>query len=134
MTRQGKNTHQFKRSPCPVASTLDIIGDKWTLLVVRDLFSGKKTYSEFQESPEKIPTNILADRLKRLAEYEIVEKSPYQVHPVRYEYKLTAKGRDLGEVLKALVHWGETHLPGTKAQMAPASVGLHGGKYPGSMV
>ena len=54
------------RSPCPIANTLDIIGDKWTLLVIRDLFAGKTTYGEFQDSPEGIPTNILADRLKRL--------------------------------------------------------------------
>jgi DNA-binding HxlR family transcriptional regulator len=116
MAKSGKNV-KMKRSPCPVASTLDIIGDKWSLLVVRDLFAGKKTYSEFQGSPEKIPTNILADRLKRLTEYEIIEKNPYQQSPLRYEYKLTAKGMDLGAVLKAIVQWGEKHLPGTKAQM-----------------
>jgi DNA-binding HxlR family transcriptional regulator len=117
MAKSGKTVVKMKRSPCPVASTLDIIGDKWSLLVVRDLFAGKKTYSEFQGSPEKIPTNILADRLKRLTEYEIIEKNPYQQSPLRYEYKLTAKGMDLGAVLKAIVQWGEKHLPGTKAQM-----------------
>jgi DNA-binding HxlR family transcriptional regulator len=119
MATKHKASSQSKRSPCPVASTLDIIGDKWTLLVIRDLFAGKKTYSEFQGSPEKIPTNILADRLKRLSEYKIIEKRPYQTHPVRYEYTLTAKGRDLGIVLKAMAHWGETHLPGTKAMIVP---------------
>ena len=119
MAKSPDKPSKFKRSPCPVASALDIIGDKWTLLVVRDLFAGKKTYSEFQASPEKIPTNILAERLKRLAEHGILEKRPYQEHPVRYEYCLTAKGRDLGLVLKALVNWGEKHLPGTKARMAP---------------
>ena len=112
----------FRRSPCPVACTLDILGDKWTLLVVRDLFSGKKTYSEFQNSPESIPTNILADRLKRLLEHGIVEKKPYQEHPVRYEYALTPKGRDLGGVLKAVVQWGEKHVPGSKALMKPEGV------------
>jgi DNA-binding HxlR family transcriptional regulator len=119
MTKQFLKSIQFKRSPCPVASTLDILGDKWTLLVVRDLFAGKKTYSEFQGSPENIPTNILADRLKRLARYEIIEKRPYQTHPVRYEYILTQKGKDLGVVLKAMVHWGETHIRGSKALMRP---------------
>jgi DNA-binding HxlR family transcriptional regulator len=119
MAKKNETPGKLKRSLCPVASTLDIIGDKWTLLVVRDLFAGKKTYKEFQESPEKIPTNILADRLKRLTEYEIIEKRPYQKHPIRYEYRLTAKGKDLGAVLMAMVHWGETHLPGTKALMAP---------------
>lgn len=119
MTNRSLKRTQFKRSPCPVASTLDILGDKWTLLVVRDLFVGKKTYSEFQASPEKIPTNILADRLKRLTEHGVLEKRPYQEHPVRYEYYLTEKGRDLGAMLSAMVSWGEKHLPGTKAWMAP---------------
>jgi DNA-binding HxlR family transcriptional regulator len=119
MENNGESSFEFRRSPCPVASTLDILGDKWTLLVVRDLFAGKKTYSEFQASPEKIPTNILAERLKRLLQNGIIEKTPYQEHPVRYEYGLTAKGRDLGPVLLAVVRWGEMHLPGTKAMMKP---------------
>jgi len=110
---------KLRRSPCPVACTLDILGDRWTLLVVRDLFAGKKIYSEFQESPEKIPTNILADRLRRLTGSGIVEKKPYQQRPVRYEYILTDKGRDLGQVLKAVVQWGEKHIPGSKAMMKP---------------
>lgn len=79
------------RSPCPIANTLDILGDKRTLLVIRDLFSGKKTYTDFQSSPESIPTNILANRLKRLADYGIIEKTPYQQRPVRYAYRLTEK-------------------------------------------
>lgn len=112
MNRQTEQPVNAKRSPCPVAGTLDIVGDKWTLLVVRDLFSGKKTYSQFQNSPEKIPTNILADRLKRLTRYGIVEKQPYQTHPVRYEYLLTTKGKELGLVLKAMKEWGERYLEG----------------------
>jgi DNA-binding HxlR family transcriptional regulator len=119
MKERHDTSHKFKRSLCPVACTLDIVGDKWTLLVVRDLFAGKKTYSEFQDSPENIPTNILADRLKRLVEHGIVVKEPYQMHPVRYEYALTARGRDLGLVLKAMVHWGEKHVPGSKALIKP---------------
>lgn len=113
-----KSTEQkFPRSSCPVACALDLIGDKWTLLVVRDLLAGKKTYSEFQGSPENIPTNILADRLKRLSEHEIVVKNPYQDNPVRYEYLLTRKGKELGKVLRVLVIWGEKYIPGTKAQL-----------------
>lgn len=119
MTEPQKSLGNFRRSPCPVACTLDILGDKWTLLVVRDLFCGKKTYGEFQNSPEKIPTNILAERLKRLTESGIVVKVPYQKHPVRYEYILTDKGRDLGRVLAALVQWGEKHISGSKASMKP---------------
>ena len=105
------------RSPCPIANTLDIIGDKWTLLVVRDLFAGKHTYGEFQSSPERIPTNILADRLKRLVAHGIVEKQPYQQRPVRYAYELTDTGRDLGPVLKDLSQWGLKNIKDTQAKI-----------------
>lgn len=102
-----------QRSPCPIASALDIVGDKWTLLVVRDMFLGKATYSELQKSPEKIPTNILADRLKRLEQGGIISKQSYQQRPLRYAYRLTKKGYDLGGILKAMVAWGNRHIPGT---------------------
>jgi len=113
----SKNTGKGKgvdgRSPCPVACSLDLLGDKWTLLVVRDLLLGKTTYSEFQRSPEGIPTNILAERLKRLQAAGIIEKSQYQERPVRYAYRLTEKGRDLQPVLLAMIDWGNKHIPGT---------------------
>ena len=102
------------RSLCPVASTLDLVGDKWSLLVIRDLLHGKRTYGEILQSPEGIPTNILADRLARLEQAGIVERAPYQERPVRYAYSLTPKGRDLGEVVLALVRWGTKHIPGTR--------------------
>ena len=102
------------RSPCPIANTLDILGDKWTLLVIRDLFAGKSTYSEFQASPERIPTNILADRLKRLNEKNIILKTPYQDRPVRYAYQLTDKGQLLGPVLKEMQNWGINNIAGTR--------------------
>jgi len=105
------------RSPCPIANTLDIVGDKWTLLVIRDLFAGKSTYGEFQSSPEGIPTNILADRLKRLAGHGIIQKSPYQQNPVRYAYQLTNTGRSLGPLLEQLVKWGKKNIAGTEARM-----------------
>lgn len=120
MKQSHSSSHAFQRSPCPVACTLDIVGDKWTLLVIRDLFVGKKTYSEFQKSPEQIPSNILADRLKRLTEHGIIAKEPYQTNPIRYEYILTQKGKDLGLVLNAVVQWGEKHIPGCMALMKPA--------------
>ena len=103
----------FTRSACAVANSLDIVGDKWSLLVVRDLLHGKQTYGELANSPERIPTNILADRLKRLEAAGIILSSPYQQHPVRYRYTLTPKGSALGEVLLAFVHWGKQHIPGT---------------------
>jgi DNA-binding HxlR family transcriptional regulator len=103
----------FTRSPCAVANSLDIVGDKWSLLVVRDLLHGKRTYGELADSPERIPTNILADRLRRLEDAGIVASTPYQERPVRYAYTLTPKGKDLGDVLLAFVRWGKRHLPGT---------------------
>ena len=105
----------FARSPCAVANSLDILGDKWSLLVVRDMLHGKRTYGELALSPERIPTNILAERLKRLESAGIVTSTPYQERPVRYAYTLTPKGRALSEVLLAFVRWGKQHIPGTVA-------------------
>jgi len=111
----------FARSPCAVANSLDILGDKWSLLVVRDMLHGKRTYGELALSPERIPTNILAERLKRLESAGIIASTPYQDRPVRYAYTLTAKGSALGEVLLAFVRWGKQHIPGTVAlNQAPA--------------
>lgn len=103
----------FARSACAIANSLDILGDKWSLLVVRDLLHGKRTYGELALSPERIPTNILADRLERLQSAGIVTRTPYQQRPVRYAYTLTPKGSSLGDVLLAFVRWGKQHIPGT---------------------
>ena len=105
---------QFRRSRCAIANALDLVGDKWSLLVIRDMLRGKRTYGELVDSPEKIPTNILADRLKRLEEAGIIASAAYQERPVRYAYALTEKGAALGEVLLALVRWGKAHIPGTQ--------------------
>ncbi len=107
----------FRRSPCPVANTLELVGDKWSLLVVRDLLHGKQTYGELADSPERIPTNILADRLVRLESAGIITSRAYQERPVRYAYSLTKKGSALGDVLLALVRWGKENIPGTKVYM-----------------
>ena len=103
----------FARSACAIANSLDILGDKWSLLVVRDLLHGKRTYGELALSPERIPTNILADRLERLVSAGIVTRTPYQQRPVRYAYTLTPKGSALGDVLLAFVRWGKQYIPGT---------------------
>lgn len=100
------------RSTCPIACVLDIFGDKWTLLVIRDLIFNKHRYGEFIESPEGIPTNILADRLKRLEAAGIICKVLYQSNPPRAEYYLTSKGAELGRVLGAMRKWAERHVPG----------------------
>jgi DNA-binding HxlR family transcriptional regulator len=104
----------FRRSACAVANTLDLVGDKWSLLVVRDLLHGKQTFSELLDSPEAISTNLLADRLARLEEAGIIVSTPYQERPVRYAYSLSEKGMALGNVLQALVQWGTSHIPGTQ--------------------
>ena len=120
--KQRKATSRVRtpRSPCPIANTLDILGDKWTLLVVRDLlFLDKHLYGEFMQSGEGIPTNILADRLKRLEETGLVTKEPYQSNPVRHQYRLTRKGAELFPVLREIIRWANKHVPGTS--VPPAS-------------
>ena len=104
-----------RRSACPVACALDLAGDKWTLLVVRDLLRGRQTYGALADSPEGIPTNILADRLRRLEEGGLVRATPYQKRPVRYAYALTEKGLGLEDVMRAFGRWGTRHLRGTRA-------------------
>jgi DNA-binding HxlR family transcriptional regulator len=99
------------RSNCPVASALDVVGDRWTLVVLRTIFAGRHRYNELADIPEKISSNILADRLARLEEYELVAKSPYQRNPVRYQYHLTRKGADLLPVLQALATWASRNIP-----------------------
>ncbi len=101
-----------RRSRCPVACTLDVLGDKWSLLVIRDIARGKKRYGEFLGSPEGIPTNILADRLKRLTAKGIITARRYSQHPPRVEYALTAKGEDLRPIMRAMVEWGIRHAGG----------------------
>lgn len=100
-----------ERSNCPVAGTLDIIGDRWTLLIVRDIFKGKKRYSEFLESAEKIPTNILANRLKAMEETGLIERKMYSERPPRFEYELTESGKKVGQLVKMLRDWGVENLP-----------------------
>jgi len=108
------------RSRCPIAGALDILGDAWTLLVLRDLlFYDKHRFADFLASPEHISTNILAERLKRLERCGLVERRRYQERPPRDEYVLTARGHDLLPVLRELITWGKAHVPGV-AQKPPA--------------
>ncbi len=102
-----------QRSPCPISSFLDILGDKWTLLVIRDLFIGLTQFGDLQNSPEKIPTNILSERLKRLVMAGIVEKVQYQDRPVRYHYLLTEKGKRLWPVIREMMEWSHQYLDNT---------------------
>jgi DNA-binding HxlR family transcriptional regulator len=87
------------------------------------MLAGKSTYGQFIESLEGIPTNILADRLKRLEKFGIVTRSIYQERPVRHAYSLTPKGKQLGRVLRAIADWGLENIPGTKKEIVPGSFG-----------
>ena len=95
-----------------MSCTLDVVGDRWSLLVIRDLARGKKRFGEFLASREGIPTNILTDRLKRLRARGLVTCRRYSAHPVRVEYRLTEKGEDLRPILRAMVDWGVQHAGG----------------------
>ena len=108
------NKLEFTRSSCPITNSLDLLGDKWTILIIRDLVLGKKRYQEFLSSPEKISTNILANRLKRLQNAKIIIRQAYQHNPVRYEYTLTDSGKALRAVLQTLATWGLKNFPGSR--------------------
>jgi DNA-binding HxlR family transcriptional regulator len=98
------------RSQCPVSTALDIFGDKWSLLILRDLiFKNKSTYGEFLDTDEKIATNILADRLAMLEAESIITKNTHPENKVKMLYKLTAKGIDLIPVLVEIIMWSEKY-------------------------
>jgi DNA-binding HxlR family transcriptional regulator len=111
----------FLRSDCPLACALDIIGDKWTMLILRDLFTGKSRYGDFLASGEGIPSNVLATRLRHLEEAGLIDAVPYQERPKRLEYRLTKTGSSLAPTVISLVHWGVDHIPGTREPKIPAS-------------
>ncbi|MFK7803375.1 MAG: winged helix-turn-helix transcriptional regulator [Anaerolineae bacterium] len=105
---------ELKRSKCPITNVLDVFGDRWTLLIVRDmLLHGWHRYGDFLAADEGITTNILADRLKRLEHFGIIEKTPYQTNPIRYEYHLTASGKELEPMIRNMINWGLKHVPGS---------------------
>jgi DNA-binding HxlR family transcriptional regulator len=114
------------RSKCPIAGALDLVGDRWTLLVMRDvLFYDKRRFAEFLASPEGIASNILTERLVRLERCGLIEKRLYRDHPPRVEYHPTARGLDLAPVLRELIRWGKRHVPGT-AKHPPAGINDRG--------
>ncbi len=94
---------------CPVATSLDLVGDRWTLQIVRDLLRGNTRFSMLRNSVEGIPSAVLADRLRMLESAGTVVRRLYSEHPPRYEYHLTAKGHGLGVVVGALASWGEKY-------------------------
>jgi DNA-binding HxlR family transcriptional regulator len=96
---------------CSVARPLSFLGERWALLVLRDLFLGRRRFEEFQDSLG-IATNVLSQRLATLVEEGIVERRRYSEHPERFEYRLTEKGRDLQPVLLAMLAWGDRYTAG----------------------
>jgi DNA-binding HxlR family transcriptional regulator len=99
----------YEGQVCSIARTLELVGERWTLLIVRDLFLGLTRFDEFLDSLG-IASNVLTDRLNRLVDEGIVERVPYSDRPQRFEYRLTAKGRELRVTLLALMQWGDRHL------------------------
>ena len=95
---------RFDDWPCPIARTTDLIGDWWTPLVMRELFFGRRRFDTIQESLH-IPRAVLAARLERLVDEEMVVKVAYEDRPPRYEYRLTEKGREFWPVLAAMWRW-----------------------------
>jgi DNA-binding HxlR family transcriptional regulator len=109
---------QNRRSDCPINFALELFGDRWTFLIIRDLaFKGKHAYGEFLKSEEKIATNILADRLTLLEEADIILKTPHPDHGSKYIYRLTEKGIDLVPVLIEMIMWSAKYDQHTAAEV-----------------
>ncbi|PYZ91971.1 transcriptional regulator [Salipaludibacillus keqinensis] len=96
--------------PCNIAQTLNIVGDRWTLLILHDILVGNETFNELKKSLDGISANLLSDRLKHLEEAGLVASSVYSKHPPRYQYTLTDSGRELELVFDALLVWGRNNL------------------------
>jgi len=115
-----KNLYNF---PCNIAQALNIIGDKWTLLILRQLMIGHITYKEIQENLEGIPSNLLSDRLKCLETEGLIISELYSMHPPRYQYLLTESGKELDDVFNSIILWGEKHLKKCCKQLAHSECG-----------
>jgi DNA-binding HxlR family transcriptional regulator len=103
------------RSDCAVAAGLDVFGDRWTLLIIRDIgLFGRHRFKDFQDAGEGFPTNILSQRLKDMVQAGLLEKIPYQNNPPRFEYHLTAAGKELLPILKSLAEWSDRHIQGVR--------------------
>lgn len=100
---------ELDQEPCSVARALAVVGDRWTLIILRDCFLGVRRFDQF-ESRLGITRHVLTDRLKKLVENDVLTKVPYQEKPLREEYRLTEKGLALHPVIMSLVHWGNTYM------------------------
>lgn len=106
---------ELAEQPCSLSRTLSVVGDRWTLLVLRECFMGVRRFDDF-EKRMGITRHVLAERLKRLTEHGVLVKSAYQQRPLREEYRLTDKGHDLYPAVLALVNWGDKYMSGDAGQ------------------
>ena len=107
----GSMPRSYEQAGCPVARTLDVIGERWTILILRDLFlKGPRRFQDLQDSLAGVAPNTLSARLKDLEAQAIVVRRLYSEHPPRLEYHLTEKGKTLGPVMKALRDWGRKQV------------------------
>ena len=102
--------HDYPGQVCSIAKSLEVVGERWSLLIVRDILNGNRRFGEIQQSLG-VARNVLSARLQRLAEEDIVERRQYQDSPARYEYFLTEKGLGLWPALVALLNWGDRYSP-----------------------
>lgn len=109
--------------PCNIAQTLNVIGDKWTLLIMRQIMAGHDTYSEIQANLKGIPSNLLSDRLKSLEADALLTVELYQQHPPRYRYLPTESGEDLADVFNSIIQWGHKHLKKCNKKLIHTSCG-----------
>ncbi len=100
----------YEDQQCSIARALEVVGERWTLLIVRDALLGNTRFEQFQASLG-VARNVLASRLAALVDAGVLERAPYQTRPVRYEYRLTVAGRQLFTALLALMQWGDEHRP-----------------------
>ena len=101
----------YEGQECAIAATLEVVGERWTLLILRDILHGNRRFDQLQESLG-LARNVLSNRLGRLADEGIIQRRPYQERPERFEYFLTEKGLDLWPVLVAMLGWGDKHVYG----------------------
>jgi DNA-binding HxlR family transcriptional regulator len=99
----------LEKEPCSVARTVAVIGDRWSLLILRECFLRVRRFEAFQSSLS-ITRHLLSERLKKFVRFGVLRRVPYQDSPKRYEYILTQKGLDLHPIMMAIVHWGDTHM------------------------
>lgn len=107
--------NDLKTETCSVARTVSVIGDRWTILILRDCFLRVRRFEDFQ-ARLGITRHVLADRLRKLVRLGVLQRVRYQQKPRRYEYRLTPKGLDLQPVLLAIMHWGDTHMAGRRGR------------------